>query len=72
MLHVLKSSKYKHLFQESKIRFDNDEEFKKRGYNAVVKLQSYDPDHIKAWNLICDVSRAGEWLFDWSGIGHGL
>ncbi|XP_050308145.1 arginine--tRNA ligase, cytoplasmic isoform X2 [Anthonomus grandis grandis] len=44
-------------YKESKKRFDEDEEFKKRAYASVVKLQSHDPDHIKAWELICDVSR---------------
>lgn len=38
-------------------RFDEDEEFKKRAYNCVVKLQSGDPNSITAWKLICDVSR---------------
>jgi hypothetical protein len=46
--------------QESKVRFDEDAGFKKRAYAAVVELQNYDPDCIKAWNLICDVSRAGK------------
>ncbi|ROJ62557.1 Arginine--tRNA ligase, cytoplasmic [Anabarilius grahami] len=44
-------------YKESKKRFDEDEEFKKRAYQCVVKLQSKDPDFIKGWNLICDVSR---------------
>lgn len=44
-------------YKESKVRFDEDEVFKKRAYEAVVKLQNYDDNHIKAWNLICDVSR---------------
>ncbi|XP_048773290.1 arginine--tRNA ligase, cytoplasmic-like [Ostrea edulis] len=44
-------------YKESKARFDADEAFKKRAYEAVVKLQSYDKDHINAWKLICDVSR---------------
>lgn len=44
-------------YKESKVRFDEDEEFKKRAYNAVVKLQNYEDNHMKAWNLICDVSR---------------
>ncbi|KAL6470356.1 hypothetical protein MHYP_G00214750, partial [Metynnis hypsauchen] len=44
-------------YKESKKRFDDDEEFKKRAYRCVVRLQSKDPDFIKAWNLICDVSR---------------
>lgn len=44
-------------YKESKKRFDEDEQFKKRAYECVVKLQSYDPDIIKGWHLICDVSR---------------
>ncbi|XP_002735133.1 arginine--tRNA ligase, cytoplasmic-like [Saccoglossus kowalevskii] len=44
-------------YKESKIRFDNEEEFKKRAYSLVVKLQAKEPDITKAWNLICDVSR---------------
>lgn len=38
-------------------RFDADETFKKRAYNCVVTLQSGEPKSIKAWQLICDVSR---------------
>ncbi|XP_060066767.1 arginine--tRNA ligase, cytoplasmic-like [Ylistrum balloti] len=44
-------------YKESKVRFDEDEEFKKRAYEAVVKLQNGDEAHRKGWNLICDVSR---------------
>lgn len=44
-------------YKESKKRFDSDEDFKKRAYQCVVKLQSKEPDFINAWNLICDVSR---------------
>ncbi|XP_032518648.2 arginine--tRNA ligase, cytoplasmic [Danaus plexippus] len=44
-------------YKESKKRFDEDEEFKKRAYSCVVKLQSGDPDYISAWKLICEVSR---------------
>ena len=46
------------------MRFDADEAFKKRAYSAVVQLQNYDLDHMKAWNLICDVSRQGMILDD--------
>ena len=46
-------------YQESKVRFDLDEDFKKRAYSAVVQLQSYEPDTVKAWTLICDESRRG-------------
>nr|XP_061801768.1 arginine--tRNA ligase, cytoplasmic-like [Nerophis lumbriciformis] len=44
-------------YKESKKRFDEDEDFKKRAYQCVVRLQSKEPDFIKAWTLICDVSR---------------
>ena len=41
-------------YKESKKRFDDDAEFKKRAYACVVNLQAHEPDYIKAWNLICD------------------
>ena len=44
-------------YKESKKRFDEDEEFKKRAYYAVVQLQDHEPDYTKAWTIICDVSR---------------
>uniref|UniRef100_A0AC34FAE0 Arginine--tRNA ligase n=1 Tax=Panagrolaimus sp. ES5 TaxID=591445 RepID=A0AC34FAE0_9BILA len=45
-------------YKESKKRFDEDEAFKARAYDRVVKLQNHDPEIIKAWKMICDVSRA--------------
>lgn len=44
-------------YKESKKRFDEDEEFKKRAYSCVVHLQSGHPDYISAWKRICEVSR---------------
>lgn len=44
-------------YKESKKRFDEDEEFKKRAYEAVVKLQAYEPLHKKGWEEICEISR---------------
>ncbi|KAH8295257.1 hypothetical protein KR018_009250, partial [Drosophila ironensis] len=44
-------------YKESKKRFDEDEDFKKRAYSRVVSLQSGEPNSIKAWQLICNVSR---------------
>lgn len=41
------------------MRFDSDEEFKTRAYANVVKLQNHEPNVIKGWELICDVSRKG-------------
>lgn len=44
-------------YKESKKRFDEDEVFKKRAYECVVKLQSRDGEIVQAWNTICDVSK---------------
>ena len=44
-------------YKESKKRFDDDEEFKKRAYENVVKLQSKEKDIHQAWKAICQVSR---------------
>ena len=44
-------------YKESKLRFDEDTEFKKRAYASVVKLQSHDPEYMIGWKLICEVSR---------------
>ena len=46
-------------YKEAKKRFDDDAEFKVRAYDCVIKLQSYEPEITKGWNLICDVSRKG-------------
>ncbi|KRZ78614.1 Arginine--tRNA ligase, cytoplasmic, partial [Trichinella papuae] len=44
-------------YKESKVRFDADEEFKSRALKEVVKLQAHEPEQIKAWTLICQLSR---------------
>uniref|UniRef100_A0A1B6CD65 Probable arginine--tRNA ligase, cytoplasmic n=1 Tax=Clastoptera arizonana TaxID=38151 RepID=A0A1B6CD65_9HEMI len=44
-------------YKASKLRFDEDPDFKSRAYDSVVKLQKFDPKYTKAWQLICDVSR---------------
>lgn len=44
-------------YKESKQRFDEDEEFKKRAYQCVVKLQSKEKEMLEAWKKICDISR---------------
>ena len=45
--------------QESKKHFDEDDEFKKRAYADVVRLQNGDSDVRKTWKHICDLSIAG-------------
>jgi arginyl-tRNA synthetase len=56
---LLLSYIFQSFYKESKIRFDSDEDFKKRAYANVVKLQAHEPKIIQAWKLICDVSKKG-------------
>ncbi|CEM40085.1 unnamed protein product [Vitrella brassicaformis CCMP3155] len=44
-------------YKEAKKRFDEDEAFQERSRNEVVKLQSGDPASLKAWRILCDISR---------------
>ncbi|KAK7272738.1 hypothetical protein RJT34_29544 [Clitoria ternatea] len=45
-------------YKASKVRFDSDTEFKLRAQQSVVKLQSGEEKYLKAWQQICDVSKA--------------
>ncbi|KAL2993234.1 hypothetical protein AAZX31_10G098100 [Glycine max] len=45
-------------YKASKLRFDSDPEFKLRAQQAVVSLQSGEIKYHKAWQQICEVSRA--------------
>jgi len=44
-------------YKRSKQRFDEDPEFKARAHHEVVALQSGDPDNLRAWRSLCEVSR---------------
>lgn len=44
-------------YKASKARFDTDEAFKTRSRLEVVKLQGGDPDSLRAWEIICEISR---------------
>ncbi len=44
-------------YKAAKKRFDEDPEFKKRSQLNVVQLQAGDPDSLKVWSSICDISR---------------
>ncbi|MES2121492.1 MAG: arginine--tRNA ligase [Chlamydiota bacterium] len=44
-------------YRESKKRFDEDPEFKKRAQLQVVGLQSGESDALDAWKMICAISR---------------
>lgn len=44
-------------YKSAKVKFDEDEEFKKRAQLAVVSLQRGDAESREAWQRICEVSR---------------
>ncbi|MCH9626183.1 MAG: Arginine--tRNA ligase [Chlamydiales bacterium] len=44
-------------YRASKKRFDEDPEFKTRARKAVIALQSGDSYSLKAWEIICQISR---------------
>ena len=44
-------------YKDSKARFDTDSDFKERSRREVVALQSGDEVNLKAWRLLCEVSR---------------
>jgi len=44
-------------YQESKILFDQDQEFKSRAQRQVVQLQRGEPRALLWWKIICDISR---------------
>lgn len=44
-------------YKEAKVKFDEDADFKDKARMEVVKLQSYDEVSVKAWKMICDISR---------------
>ncbi len=46
-------------YRAAKKQFDHDPDFKKRSQLEVVQLQSGEPKAMRAWKIICDVSRQG-------------
>lgn len=46
-------------YKQGKQKFDADPEFKRRSQLEVVELQSGNPEALKAWKMICQISRKG-------------
>lgn len=44
-------------YKESKKKFDEDPAFKKASQLEVVALQGGNPDSLKGWHVICEISR---------------
>eukprot|EP00520_Triparma_pacifica_P017865 CAMPEP_0118652932 /NCGR_PEP_ID=MMETSP0785-20121206/11574_1 /TAXON_ID=91992 /ORGANISM="Bolidomonas pacifica, Strain CCMP 1866" /LENGTH=602 /DNA_ID=CAMNT_0006545467 /DNA_START=243 /DNA_END=2051 /DNA_ORIENTATION=- len=45
------------VYKSAKKRFDEDESFKKRAREGVVKLQGGEEESLKGWRRLCEVSR---------------
>jgi arginyl-tRNA synthetase len=62
-------SQLMHWYKASKQQFDQDPSFKKRAQLEVVKLQSGDSEALRAWEIICDISRkAFQEIYDLLGV----
>jgi arginyl-tRNA synthetase len=46
-------------YRQSKQKFDADPQFKKNAQLEVIALQSGDPHALKAWEIMCEISRRG-------------
>lgn len=56
-------------YKESKGLFDEDPNFKKKSQVEVVELQSGNLESLKAWKIICDISRkAYQEIYDLLGV----
>lgn len=52
-------------YRLSKVEFDANPEFKKISQEAVVALQGGDPDSLKGWKIICEISsKAYQEIYD--------
>src|SRR6185437_15057920 len=56
-------------YKQAKKHFDEDPKFQETARLEVVKLQSGDPENVKAWEMLCSQSRrAFNQIYDLLGI----
>jgi arginyl-tRNA synthetase len=56
-------------YREAKQRFDGDEAFQDAARQAVVQLQAGDAETLKAWQIVCDLSkRSYRVIYDLMGV----
>jgi len=56
-------------YRAAKKQFDEDPEFKKNSQLEVVALQKGQPESLKAWQIICEISRkAYQEIYDLLGV----
>jgi arginyl-tRNA synthetase len=60
-------------YREAKKRFDEDEDFKEAARQAVVSLQAGDADTLKAWDIVCRLSKKSyRAIYDLLGIAPDI
>lgn len=56
-------------YRAAKRRFDEDSGFQAAARQSVVQLQAGDPETLKAWRIVCDLSnRTNQEIFDLMGL----
>lgn len=56
-------------YRAAKKRFDEDVAFQEKSRLSVVELQAGDPETMKAWQIVCDLSnRTNQKIFDLMGL----
>jgi arginyl-tRNA synthetase len=60
-------------YREAKKRFDADPDFQTAARKAVVQLQAGDPETLKAWEIVCDLSkRSYRKIYDLLGVAEDI
>ncbi|XGV99563.1 MAG: arginine--tRNA ligase [Leptolyngbya sp. BL-A-14] len=60
-------------YRQAKQRFDADEAFREAARLSVVQLQAGDADTLRAWEIVCELSRRSyRVIYDLMGIAHVL
>jgi len=56
-------------YRAAKKRFDEDPDFQETARQSVVQLQAGDPETLKAWRIVCDLSnQTNQKIFDLMGL----
>ncbi|MEO1210329.1 MAG: arginine--tRNA ligase [Cyanobacteria bacterium J06638_20] len=56
-------------YRAAKRRFDEDKAFQETARQSVVQLQAGDPETLKAWRIVCDLSnQTNQKIFDLMGL----
>lgn len=69
----LKLGELSSFYREAKQRFDSDPAFQDAARQSVVQLQAGDADTLKAWSLVCELSkRSYRVIYDWLDVSPDI